>query len=132
MANIMIIIIKVPLPVSSAKVVATPYVPLAKASNSKTPIGPLYMYMYIYVNICIFIYIYIYIHSFIYIYMYIYIRISIYTYMHTNKCTTYKCLYIPFQMTVLQSARPAWMSARVLGPMSRPIHPSSMLSMDTT
>ena len=38
----------------------------------------------------------------------------------------------PFQMTVLQSAKPAWMSARVFGPMSSPIHPSSMLLMSTT
>ena len=38
----------------------------------------------------------------------------------------------PFQMTVLQSARPAWMSERVFGPMSSPIHPSSMLLMSTT
>ena len=29
-----------PLPVSSASVVAMPLVPLAKASNSNTPIGP--------------------------------------------------------------------------------------------
>jgi hypothetical protein len=38
----------------------------------------------------------------------------------------------PFQMTVLQSARPAWMSASVFGPMSSPIHPASMLLMSTT
>ena len=38
----------------------------------------------------------------------------------------------PFQMTVLQSAKPAWMSASVFGPMSSPIHPASMLLMSTT
>ena len=33
-------IVTQPFPVSSAKVVAMPFVPFAKASNSKTPIGP--------------------------------------------------------------------------------------------
>mmetsp|Transcript_4873 Transcript_4873/g.7245 ORF Transcript_4873/g.7245 Transcript_4873/m.7245 type:complete len:214 (-) Transcript_4873:20-661(-) len=66
-----------PLVVSEARVVAMALVPLAKASNSNTPIGP-------------------------------------------------------FQMTVLQLARPFCSVSMVSGPMSNPIQPSGMLSTGTT